>query len=57
MDSAAISIINILTGAIVNLISASDNDNVIVREVSIYITDEMTYCENFLKGKYLNTGQ
>jgi hypothetical protein len=55
VDSAA-SVINNLAGAIVNLISALDDDDVIMREVSTRVIDETTYGENFPKGKYLKTG-
>ena len=54
-DSAA-SIVNNLAGAIVNLISALDDDDVIMREVSTHVIDETTYGENFPKEKYLKTG-
>jgi hypothetical protein len=55
VDSAA-SIINNLAGAIVNLISALDDDDVIMREVSTHIIDKKTYGQNFPEGKYLKTG-
>jgi hypothetical protein len=55
VDSAA-SIINNLAGAIVNLISALDDDDVIMREVATRIIDETTYGQNFPKEKYLKTG-
>jgi hypothetical protein len=55
VDSAA-SIINNLAGVIVNLISALDDDDVIMREVSTRIIDEATYGKNFPKEKYLKTG-
>jgi hypothetical protein len=55
VDSAA-SIINNLAGAIVNLISAIDDNDVIMREVSTNIIDEMTYGHNFPSEKYLKTG-
>lgn len=52
---SAASIINNLAGAIVNLISALDDDDVIMREVYSRFIDETTYGENF-KEKYLKTG-
>jgi hypothetical protein len=40
----------------VNLISALDDDDVIMREVSTNTIDEMTYGQNFPREKYLKTG-
>jgi hypothetical protein len=51
---SAASIINNLAGAIVNLISALDDDDVIMREVYTRFIDETTYGENF--KNYLKTG-
>jgi hypothetical protein len=53
---SAASIINSLAGAIVSLISALDDDDIIMREVSTHVIDVMTYGENFPKEKYLKTG-
>ncbi len=50
------SIISGLGGSIVNLISALDDDDVIMRESSTYIADHQKYGDNFEKKKYLQRG-
>jgi hypothetical protein len=55
LDSAA-STINNLAGTILNLISALDDDDVVMREVSTLIIDKLTYGDNFPSEKYLKTG-
>ena len=39
-----------------NLISALDDDDVIMRETSTYIIDKKTYGDHFPNEKYLKTG-
>jgi hypothetical protein len=55
LDSAA-SVINNLAGAILNLVSALDDDDIIMREMSTHIIDKHTYGDNFPSEKYLKTG-
>jgi hypothetical protein len=55
LDSAA-SVIDNVAGTILNLISALDGDDVLMRETSTLIIDKLTYGDNFPSGKYLKTG-
>jgi hypothetical protein len=49
--SSTASTINNLAGTILNLISALDDDDVIMRETSTYIIDKKTYGDHFPNEK------
>jgi hypothetical protein len=54
LDSAT-SAINNLAGTILNLVSALDDDDIMMREMSTHIIDKITYGDNFPSEKYLKT--